>query len=502
MRTTEDLFEKQLHAYTITHAIEDGNVLRFHVDYFKPKEEKGKKAPKPGEAIAKRAIIEAILSKHDAATGGRRFNAILATSSINDAIEYHALFKKMQAEKLAENPDYEPLNIACVFSPPDEGDPDVKQLQEDLLQEKEDNERLRTATGWHVGLDGAWRYELPDFQIKTPALKGDDPDVMSLGLLGGMIKHPSLFRWYPELRNWFVHITDTLPAGTRGRMNEKDKAILIALSAPYHDKRRTLIHEIQHAIQEIEGFAKGGDLSTPEVVQHSRARFEKARQEAGDRLANHLAARQAMALARFGHAPSAQELDQWDAEHPDWKEQEDLMRELVSPEATAIMQRDSRASAYLDLTGETEARIAAQRLDLPPAMSFAVYHRLGHARVLIEEVPTREAAAARITELAKASPGTYEIGYPPWTLEATPIYDDVKTEDLITKFRLADSAAPRFGWDVPDVQPGGPWTRKAVADFLSVPADKSVYRAMVDLGDLTPVRAERQAAAESGSQDS
>jgi REP element-mobilizing transposase RayT len=35
MRTTVDLFQKQLHAYTITHAIEDGNVLRFHIDYYK-----------------------------------------------------------------------------------------------------------------------------------------------------------------------------------------------------------------------------------------------------------------------------------------------------------------------------------------------------------------------------------------------------------------------------------------------------------------------------------
>jgi type I restriction enzyme R subunit len=140
MRTTADLFQKQLHAYTITHAIEDGNVLRFHVDYFKPKEEKDKKPPKPGEAIAKRAVIEAILSKHDAATGGRRFNAILATSSINDAIEYHALFKTMQAEKQAADPDFKPLNIACVFSPPAEGDPDVKQIQEDLPQEQADNE--------------------------------------------------------------------------------------------------------------------------------------------------------------------------------------------------------------------------------------------------------------------------------------------------------------------------------------------------------------------------
>jgi type I restriction enzyme R subunit len=137
MRTTSDLFQKQLHAYTITHAIEDGNVLRFHIDYFKPE---GKNPPKPGEAIAKKAVIEAILSKHDAATGGRRFNAILATASINDAIEYHELLKKMQAEKQAADPDFQPLNIACVFSPPAEGDPDVKQIQEDLPQEQADNE--------------------------------------------------------------------------------------------------------------------------------------------------------------------------------------------------------------------------------------------------------------------------------------------------------------------------------------------------------------------------
>ena len=137
MRTTEDLFQKQLHAYTITHAIEDGNVLRFHVDFFKPE---GKNPPKPGEAIAKKAVIEAILAKHDAATGGRRFNAILATASINDAIEYHALFKTMQAEKGAADSDFKPLNIACVFSPPAEGDADVKQIQEDLPQEQADNE--------------------------------------------------------------------------------------------------------------------------------------------------------------------------------------------------------------------------------------------------------------------------------------------------------------------------------------------------------------------------
>lgn len=135
-KTTEDIFQKQLHAYTITHAIEDRNVLRFHVDYFKPE---GKNKPKPGEAIAKKAIIEEILKKHDAATNGRKFNAVLATASINDAIAYHELFKEIQADKLSKEADFQPLNIACVFSPPAEGNKDVQQIQEDLLQEKADN---------------------------------------------------------------------------------------------------------------------------------------------------------------------------------------------------------------------------------------------------------------------------------------------------------------------------------------------------------------------------
>ena len=136
-RTTEDIFQKQLHAYTITHAIEDTNVLRFHVDYFKPE---GKNPPKAGEALAKRAIIEAILSKHDTATASRRFNAVLATASINDAIEYHRLFGELQQSKQAADATFVPLNIACVFSPPADGDADVKQIQEDLPQEMADNQ--------------------------------------------------------------------------------------------------------------------------------------------------------------------------------------------------------------------------------------------------------------------------------------------------------------------------------------------------------------------------
>jgi type I restriction enzyme R subunit len=135
LKTTEDIFEKLLHAYTITHAIEDRNVLRFHVDYFK-----GNATLKAGEAPPQNAVVDEILDKHDTATSGRKFNAVLASSSINSAIEYFRLFNAAQAERAARDAVYRPLNIVCVFSPPAEGNKDVQQIQEDLPQEKADNQ--------------------------------------------------------------------------------------------------------------------------------------------------------------------------------------------------------------------------------------------------------------------------------------------------------------------------------------------------------------------------
>ena len=145
-KTTEAIFEKQLHAYTITHAIDDKNVLRFHIDYFKARTEpvesgKGNQSLKPGKAISQQAIAEAIIEKHNAATNQRKFNAVLATASINNAIEYYRLFKSLQEQKKTEDKEYVPLNIACVFSPPAQGDKDIQQIQEELVQEKEDNEQ-------------------------------------------------------------------------------------------------------------------------------------------------------------------------------------------------------------------------------------------------------------------------------------------------------------------------------------------------------------------------
>lgn len=136
--TTKDVFEKQLHAYTITNAIDDRNVLKFNVEYYKPDKTK---ASKTNEELTQKAIVEAILKTHEKATNQRRFNAVFATSSINSAIEYYSIFKDLQNKLKKENEEYKSLHVACVFSPPAEGNKDVQQIQEDLPQEKLDNEQ-------------------------------------------------------------------------------------------------------------------------------------------------------------------------------------------------------------------------------------------------------------------------------------------------------------------------------------------------------------------------
>lgn len=129
--TTKDVFQQCLHQYTITHAINDNNVLRFKVQYFGNKTPDGQKDATP---LSKRQIVAHILDNHDKLTAQRHFNALLATPSIPDAVSYYQIFQDEQAKRLQADPDYEPLNITAVFTPPFRSSSD-----EDLPQEEADN---------------------------------------------------------------------------------------------------------------------------------------------------------------------------------------------------------------------------------------------------------------------------------------------------------------------------------------------------------------------------
>ena len=133
--TTEDIFQKPLHTYAITHAIEDKSVLPFDVSFYRLQRDGSFDTGN----VPKEIIVEKILEVHDKVSDNRRFNALFATASINDAIEYCQIFDQIQLER-EKDPTFKPLRIACLFSPPAEGNRDIMQIQEELDQERQDNQ--------------------------------------------------------------------------------------------------------------------------------------------------------------------------------------------------------------------------------------------------------------------------------------------------------------------------------------------------------------------------
>lgn len=122
IRTTKDLFGECLHKYVIVDAIKDENVLRFAVEYV------GKYQYKDSanlldievEAINKQELLDSpqrlekitdyILAHHAQKTKAPSFTAMFCVSSIDNLIQYYALFKQKQAG-IAR-----PLKIATIFS--------------------------------------------------------------------------------------------------------------------------------------------------------------------------------------------------------------------------------------------------------------------------------------------------------------------------------------------------------------------------------------------------
>ena len=144
----------------------------------------------------------------------------------------------------------------------------AKQMEE----AKKDAKAIKMATKWERGADGKWRYEMPDAKIKDMKDIGggnivkrfDDDMLWNDGKLADVIDAPGLFEAYPQLKDVRIDtdaIMNDMPSN--GVYNAKTNTITIhADELKYMNS--ILNHEIQHAIQYIEGFAKGG---SPEQME-------------------------------------------------------------------------------------------------------------------------------------------------------------------------------------------------------------------------------------------
>ena len=141
-----------------------------------------------------------------------------------------------------------------------------------MEEEKKDAKAIKMATGWERGADGKWRYEMPDAKIKDMKDIGggnivkryEDDMLWNGGKLSDVIDAPELFKAYPHLKDVRIDtdaIMNDMPSN--GEYNAKTNTITIhADELKYMNS--ILNHEIQHVIQSIEGFDRGG---SPRLVR-------------------------------------------------------------------------------------------------------------------------------------------------------------------------------------------------------------------------------------------
>lgn len=282
-----------------------------------------------------------------------------------------------------------------------------------------DMESIRKATGWHEGMDGKWRWEIDDSKmeyhragdalfgrnhpeyaeqqrLEQKMLYGELTDTEQARLraltetwgrersrlservergnarLEDVLDHEELFRAYPQLRHVRV-VFDETPKGVLGSFSAEGNQITI--SEELRDAPQdVLIHEIQHAIQNAEGFAKGSNRQYWEKKLTNGDEIQsKGFQEAREKLIQfQLDEANEEVLALRDQLEKAGELDDGFREYDRiWEEaerrgldkkineyydlRENYYDQLHKP------QRSVPSELYYNTAGEIEARDAANR---------------------------------------------------------------------------------------------------------------------------------------------
>lgn len=294
----------------------------------------------------------------------------------------------------------------------------LREAQE-MQQAGADMESIRKATGWHEGMDGKWRWEIDDSKmeyhragdalfgrnhpeyaeqqrLEQKMLYGELTDTEQARLraltetwgrernrlservergnarLEDVLDHEELFHAYPQLRHVRVAFDET-PKGVLGSFSAEGNQITI--SEELRDAPQdVLIHEIQHAIQNAEGFAKGSNRQYwEEKLTNGDEIQSKGFQEAREKLIQfQLDEANEEVLALRDQLEKAGELDDGFREYDRiWEEaerrgldkkineyydlRENYYDQLHKP------QRSVPSELYYNTAGEIEARDAANR---------------------------------------------------------------------------------------------------------------------------------------------
>ena len=233
-------------------------------------------------------------------------------------------------------------------------------VAKDMEKNKKKAKAIKAATGWERGADGKWRYEMPDVILRDPK---EWVNKKTLTLSDIVEKPNDLFKEYPELFDAYPELKDMKILKGRAKsggvfynnaitlnLGDIREAIKYDLDTHYklanNSLKKTLVHEIQHYIQEKEGFAQGGN-SEMIVDKNALDAIEKLRAE-----------KEAVAKEFYAMSPDEQQRRKYEINN----RYNDLTKQIERLEKSSRIGYDG----YKRLSGEVEARNVSARLNMTP----------------------------------------------------------------------------------------------------------------------------------------
>lgn len=228
-------------------------------------------------------------------------------------------------------------------------------------------------TGWFQGVDGQWRFEIPDNRsaMSTAAQDRLRDTGESTGMVASQFRHPDAYEAYPHLRELQATGQYTPEGRNSGYFDGRE----IGYTATnMGEARQTMLHELQHGVQSKEGFARGG---SPQEFHHAdtaqlardalsyRKEIERLPPDLPPNIKDAMIYDQYKAIGAEDWLPSpeARELAHQLTDPAHIKQAEDVVRlygldRRVTPY--------SPKEAYSRLAGEVESRNVQTRADMSP----------------------------------------------------------------------------------------------------------------------------------------
>lgn len=214
-------------------------------------------------------------------------------------------------------------------------------------------------TGTWKGLDGKWRQEISDApaKITDDVFFGIKEKQRFEGPMSQALSHQDLYSAYPDTGKiqsgfyaWktpegsYQSKTDTITAGGPGTTSQKSAAL----------------HELQHSIQQREGFASGGSPSTMVLALEKLADQKRQKAQEMFRLSSANDPLDPLRLVKPGARKKGLELE---------KEARSLDQKAMD----AYRSEQAKFDLYQRLAGEAEARATQSRMNLTQEQRRATF---------------------------------------------------------------------------------------------------------------------------------